>query len=127
MEEFEFEIKKMMSGESPVDASKVKEVGEEVVRAYDRKKHKVRVCLYVWMAVICVFLALSAYWFFRSSDLKACLGAGVLFLVMYESTVLMKLWYWVVDSKIATVRELKLVQLQLAELAAKVNGRPEGK
>ena len=34
-------------------------------------------------------------------------------------TILMKLWYWVVDAKLNVQKEVKQLQLQIAELADK--------
>jgi hypothetical protein len=44
--------------------------------------------------------------------------------IMYDGTVLMKLWLYVKDAKIATVREIKQMQVQLAELAARLPSPP---
>jgi len=40
-------------------------------------------------------------------------------LVGYNSTILMKLWYWVLKSKLDILKEIKQLQLQIAELAEK--------
>jgi len=40
-------------------------------------------------------------------------------LVGYNSTILMKLWYWVLKSKLDVLKEIKQLQLQIAELAEK--------
>jgi len=36
-----------------------------------------------------------------------------------DSTVLIKLWYWIMNNKLNVLKELKQLQLQIAELAAK--------
>jgi hypothetical protein len=50
------------------------------------------------------------------------LGWAVLILIMYESTVLMKLWYWVVHTRISVQKDLKEVQIQLAALREQMLG-----
>jgi len=72
------------------------------------------------VALVLVIIALIALYTCTSS-IKDCLLYGIGILIMFESTVLMKLWYWVMHSKIATVREIKLVQLSIAELKARLS------
>ena len=36
-----------------------------------------------------------------------------------DSTVLIKLWYWIMNNKIGVLKEIKQLQLQIAELAGK--------
>jgi len=36
-----------------------------------------------------------------------------------DSTVLIKLWYWIMNNKLNVLKELKPLQLQLADLAGK--------
>ena len=36
-----------------------------------------------------------------------------------DSTVLIKLWYWIMNNKLNVLREMKQLQLQIAELAGK--------
>jgi hypothetical protein len=43
-----------------------------------------------------------------------------LLMIGLESSVLLKLWYWVVDSRMATSKEIKQVQLQLSQIAARL-------
>jgi len=45
--------------------------------------------------------------------------AAVITLIGYNSTILMKLWYWVVSTKLNILKEIKQLQLQIAELADK--------
>ncbi|KPK65757.1 MAG: hypothetical protein AMK73_02050 [Planctomycetes bacterium SM23_32] len=43
-------------------------------------------------------------------------GYAVLILIMYEGTILMKLWAWVVHTRITLQKELAEIRLLLAEL-----------
>ena len=49
-----------------------------------------------------------------ASTTKAIVGFGILLLVAYETTILMKLWYWNANTKFTLLRELKQWQLQTA-------------
>lgn len=74
-----------------------------------------------WLArglvIACVLFGLYCFVEFRrAEDVRGMLGWAVLILIMYESTVLMKLWYWVVHTRISVQKDLKELQLQLAAL-----------
>jgi hypothetical protein len=44
---------------------------------------------------------------------------AIFLMIGFNSTILMKLWYWVVDAKLNIQKEVKQLQLQIAELADK--------
>lgn len=56
--------------------------------------------------------------FIATSNTKVLIALAALFIVSFEVTVLMKLWYWVVHTRLVLVREVKEMRLELAELAA---------
>ena len=41
------------------------------------------------------------------------------FMIGFNSTILMKLWYWVIDTKLSVLKEMKQLQLQIAEKTSK--------
>jgi len=43
----------------------------------------------------------------------------VVIIIMGQTQVLMKLWYWVMNTKINVLKEVKQLQLQVAEFVAK--------
>jgi hypothetical protein len=53
-----------------------------------------------------------------STDTKSLIGYGILLLVAYESTVLIKLWFWVANSKLSVLKEIKQMRLDLAALTS---------
>lgn len=57
--------------------------------------------------------------FVAESNTKTLIALAALFIVSFEVTVLMKLWYWVVHTRLLLVREVKEMRLELAELAAR--------
>ena len=79
--------------------------------------------------VACVLFGLFCYLELRgagSGEVRKMLGWAVLILIMYESTVLMKLWYWVVNTRINIQKDLKEVQIQLAALREQMQGGSQG-
>ncbi len=77
--------------------------------------------IYWWYAVICVAVGVAAINFFvRSFDLKTLIGCAVVMLVVYETTVLMKLWFATARMKMDVLKEMKLLRLEVARLGTAV-------
>ena len=54
-----------------------------------------------------------------ANDTKAMLCWLIFFMIGFNSTILMKLWYWVIDTKLNVLKEIKQLQLQVTELTGK--------
>jgi hypothetical protein len=86
-------------------------------QALDTFQSKNRLILRMTWAylVLCLWLAYAIIrLFFASTDTQSWILYGVLFLVMIEATILIRLWYWIANSKLATLREIKLLRMDLA-------------
>ena len=83
--------------------------------------YKVRMMKYIaWMFLIIDMAGMSAIAvaFYSARDLKYVVMLAALFIICFESTVLIKLWYWVVHTRISLQREMKELQLQIAKALA---------
>jgi len=77
--------------------------------------------IYWLYAVPCVALGMAAINFFvRSFDIKTLIGCAVVILVIYETTVLMKLWFATARMKMDVLKEMKLLRLEVARLGTAV-------
>ncbi len=77
--------------------------------------------IYWVYALVCVAMGVSAINFFaRSFDIKTLIGSAVVILVLYETTVLMKLWFATAAMKMSVLKEMKLLRLEVARLATAV-------
>jgi len=77
--------------------------------------------IYWAYAIFCVAVGVAAVNFFaRSFDTKTLIGCAVAMLVIYETTVLLKLWFHMARMKMAVLKEMKLLRLELARLATAV-------
>lgn len=76
--------------------------------------------IYWIYALVCVVLgvgAINAFFFAPGFDTKTMIGCAVVILVIYETTVLMKLWFAVASMKMGVLKEVKLLRLEVARLA----------
>ena len=77
--------------------------------------------IYWLYALVCIAAGVAAINFFvRSYDMKTLIGCAVIMLVLYETTVLMKLWFHVARMKMHVLKETKLLRLELAKLESAV-------
>ncbi len=116
----ETELKQALSG-PPLAEADVDRLSQMVVRTFEERQRKVKHVMYAYLAGLMVFLLFLFYLYFNTTDLRACLLLAVAMLIVFEGTVLMKLWFWVLHSKLSTLREIKRLQVQLAELSARLN------
>jgi hypothetical protein len=96
------------------DPEKAARLRSQTLDKFQAKGRTVERYLCAWLLICLAFAAIVLWMFFKSSNVQSWILFGVLFLVMFESTVLLKLWYWVVNSKLATLREIKLLRMDLA-------------
>ena len=77
--------------------------------------------IYWVYGIVCVAAGVAAINFFaRSFDIKTLIGSAVVILVVYETTVLMKLWLATATLKMSVLKDVKLLRLEVARLATTV-------
>ena len=79
--------------------------------------------IYWLYALACVALGVSAinsFFFSPGFDTKTMIGCAVVILVIYETTVLMKLWFAMAGMKMSVLKDVKLLRLEVARLAEAV-------
>jgi hypothetical protein len=79
-----------------------------------------------YLAVLTIMIIALLAWFISTTDLKQCILCAVVMLILFESTVLMKLWYWLMHGRLSLVRDIKLLQLAVAELKRPPSPEAEG-
>lgn len=98
------------------DPEKAEELRKKMVGTFKAKIRKAERYLWVYMCLCCWLFVFTLFHFMQSSSTKALLLYGILMLVFFETTVLMKLWYWIMNNKISVLKAIK--QLELGGTAA---------
>ena len=119
MEEWEYELRNVLSGVAAPADGRIESLRKEIVEAFARKERKIRYILYAYMAALLAGFIFFTHQYWQAGDLKAALWNGILAIIMIEGTILIKLWYWIINTRIATARDIKQLQLQVAELAGR--------
>lgn len=114
MDNAEHELRKRILSEDSFDPSKEEAVKASLVAAFERKRKKLLLHLMMYVLVGIGLIFWGAYVLGVSSHVKVMLAGLALILVGYETTVLVKLWYWTVHTRISTAEDLKKLQLLVA-------------
>lgn len=120
MDEFDRQLKQTLSGEERFDAGRSDAMRKEVLRMYDEKLKRVKWLTWGSLILDAIVIIVLVNLYGVMSDVKALIAIAVLALAAYESTILMKLWYWTMNVKMSTLKEMKELQLQIAELSQRI-------
>ena len=76
-----------------------------------------------WLAtfyriVILIIAVIAAIQFFRVDGTRELIAYATLFLISIVATAFIKLWFWMLLIKNSVIREIKRLELQIAELTA---------
>jgi hypothetical protein len=118
MSERENELKQALAENSSFSTEKAKQITADAVSQFHAGLKKTERLMWIYL-VACVAVILFAFMAFQSaSSVKMMIGFGILMLAAYETTILMKLWYWTVNTKLALLKAIKQLQLQTATVHA---------
>ncbi len=116
------DLKAALAENGSFDASRAIDAQRQAVAAFSRRLRKAERLMWVYLN-LCVGVGLVAYLRFKSpstEDMKELIGYTIIILIAFESTVLIKLWYWIVSANTKVMKELK--QLRMDRLTG---GMPE--
>ena len=125
MDNLEKELTELLKNESGLEASKDETARKEIAQMegfFERFVTNVqRARLVFWiffvLGLIIMFVGLTLLFNLRNPNELAV--ALFMALVGFNSTILIKLWYWTMSTKFDVLKEIKEVQLQITELAEK--------
>jgi len=120
MDNFEKELKQVLDKNGVFDTTKSETLRKEMIQMWC-DKNLLRAKLVFWIFfLLCLGMIIVGYNGLRSAeDTRGMILWAIFLMIGFNSTVLMKLWYWVVNAKLNIQKELKQLQLQVAELVGK--------
>ncbi len=93
----------------------------ELVMETFRGRHRWLVLLTVfWSLVFFVLAIVTAVKFFTTEDSRDMMLWALAFVFCMSAVSMMKVWFWMELNKNAIMREIKRLELQIAQLAARV-------
>lgn len=72
--------------------------------------------------VFTVLAVLSIFWFFDAQTVRDQIMFATIFMTCNAIVMTMKIWFWMVMNRNATTREIKRLEIQVAELSRKLGG-----
>jgi hypothetical protein len=120
MDNLEQELKKALKKNGDFDTDKSETLRKEIVQMwYSKNLRKTKIIF--WIFYLCsIGMMIAGYIGLRTADDTVGMLSWVLFFMIgFNSTILMKLWYWVIDTKLSVLKEMKQLQLQMTELNSK--------
>ena len=123
MSDIEKELKKVLKANVRFDADKNaarrKEIEQMIFHKFQNDMLKVKVVFWIFF-LLSIGMMAGGYIGLRSAnDTKAMLCWVIFFMIGFNSTILMKLWYWVADTKLNVLKEMKQLQLQVTQLSGR--------
>jgi hypothetical protein len=120
MNNFEKELKKVLEKKGDFDTARSETLRKEIVQMWC-DKNLLRAKLVFWIFfLLSIGIMVGGYiGLSTAANTRGMLSWVIFFMIGFNSTILMKLWYWVVHTRINLQKDLKQIQLQIAELAGK--------
>lgn len=116
MDNLENELKKTLKIEIGFDHNKNQAQRKETKQMFYDKMRNVKIVAWIGL-VICVVIILAGMEGMSHNTGKYVNFGLFMALVGFNSTILIKLWCWQMYTKIGIIKEIKQLQLQIAELA----------
>ena len=80
---------------------------------------RARLAFWIFFVVSLIIMFIGLALLFKLSNPSELAVALFVALVGFNSTILIKLWYWTMNTKFDVLKAIKELQLQIAELAGK--------
>lgn len=98
-------------------------IHELLIELYSGRRRWVNIAATLGTFVLFGLLFVCGYQFFHAEQTRAMLAWATAFLTLFMWLVLMKLWFWLEMNKNSVTREIKRLELQLADLSYKLGSR----
>lgn len=118
MSEHDDTLKKALAANGDFNPSKANALKQASGAEFSKRMRWVERIVWIYLAV-CVVIALPTLdAFFKNYDPKALITCLLVLLVVYETTVLLKLWFVIANTKLSVLKEIKQLRLEVSQLAA---------
>ena len=123
MNDFENKLKEALQTKRDIkiDDARRKEIEQMIFQKYDSDMKKVTLIYWIFFILSLGMMAGGYIGLRAAPNTKSMLLWLIFFMIGFNSTILMKLWYWVMNSKLNILREMKQLQLQISELGGEGN------
>ena len=118
MDEFEKTIRETLSEKDKFDNAKAQTLRKETIQMFYDNMRNVKIVFWIFMAISLAIFIFGTWGIFYNTGRYITL-ALLTAIIGFNSTILIKLWYWIMNNKLNVLKEIKQLQLQIAELKDK--------
>ncbi len=120
MKDFEKDVQDALAAGGPSGGDREQSLWEMVAGTFRGRNRWMTILVWVWMWVLVACGVVAAVQFFRVGGLADKLMYATLFVVATFAVGMMKMWYWMLMNRNSVLREIKRLELRIAELQATV-------
>jgi hypothetical protein len=121
MDELEKSIRITLSDAGKFDAGKAESLRKEILQMFDKNLQKAKLIFWISFLLSLGMMGGGYIGLRLAADTREMLSWVIFFMIGFNSTILIKLWYWVADTKLNVLKEMKHLQLQITELTGKIS------
>jgi hypothetical protein len=111
------EYKDIIEENDKIDANPFRQMGV----GFSSKMSWMYILVMFFTVLFAIMMFYSIYQFYYETEIKSLIGWGVAIIVFTFVTQISKMWYWSELGRNRVIREIKLLELQIANLAEKQN------
>ncbi len=125
MSELNNEVKKSLGENGPFDPARGRKQRKELAAMFSAKLRMVERFMWIHLVILAGLIVFSIQRFLGSTTTKGQIMYLGIFILAMATQVLIKLWYWVVNTKIGVLKEIKQLRLEMA-MAERTKPLPGG-
>jgi hypothetical protein len=114
LDELETAVQQSLSQIEPMDDSQADANRRESIQMFEKQVTKARWITGLFLAIEIAAMVAAAVFLQYATSTQMMIWCVIMFLVAFEGTILIKLWYWVISSKIRVLKEIKELEILLA-------------
>jgi len=119
MNDFDKEIGNALRKGNHFDSKRGEKLRKEIIQMFDEKLKKVERITWMWIVGTVIVAMMAGSGFSIARDTQGLILFAGLFFIAILTQVLIKLWYWIMNCKLSVLKEIKQLELQVAELKEK--------
>ena len=123
MDDFERRLSDALKIESRYDEASGKEMSSMAGGFFDRNVATAKAWTWGFLAFETLCMIVLAWALVFVHDIKYVVILATLWMASYATTILMKLWFWIVHTRIKLQEDMRALQLQIAELSEKLDSK----
>jgi hypothetical protein len=113
---FEKELKEVLEKNGDFNAAENEKSRKEIIQMrFDKSLQRTKLIFWIFFLLSLGMMAGGYIGLRLAGNTKDMLSWVIFFMIGFNSTILMKLWYWIVNTRINLQKELKELQLQISE------------